>query len=504
MFNRLLNDSSHLSPPHQRTCPITPTVLKSKKTNQFDGPNSMVKIKPLMLALCLAFMLLFIFDVGSARAQLQEQQPLWSHPIGETVNWVFSVSISSDGSYIAAGGTDRRVYLFSKDSSTPLWSYQAGGGGTVYSVSISSDGSYIAAGSFDDNVYLFSRTSSTPLWSYQTDNYVYSVSISSDGSYIAAGSDLSKRVYLFSRTSSTPLWSYRTGGTVYSVSVSSNGSYIAAGGYDRRVYLFSREIQVQEKTSTTISISPSSFTKKSGESLTLVATLKDNANNPLANKTITWAKTAGSLSITSGTTDSAGQVLITYTTPSYETAVTVTASFGGDEQYQASSGSSSGTITISTVFEATLNFRKPDGSPLANTTIYYGFSSGQETNYLGTTDNEGKITTQENLGGRTVYFKTSDGRYTGSSSIGAFGGEVTSDLTEVSEFPTLWVTAAIATVVCGAIGAATLVKRRKGAESPLPCPLSHLHPNLLGSLRPHSNHPAFRPLFHLGNRNDIE
>jgi WD40 repeat protein len=56
-----------------------------------------------------------------------------------------------------------------------------------WSVSISSDGSYIAAGSYDNRVYLFSRSSSTPLWSYQTGGWVPSVSISSDGSYIAAG-----------------------------------------------------------------------------------------------------------------------------------------------------------------------------------------------------------------------------------------------------------------------------------------------------------------------------
>jgi WD40 repeat protein len=99
---------------------------------------------------------------------------------------VYSVSISSDGSYIAAGSGDGKVYLFSRSSSTPLWSYQTGNVGC--SVSISSDGSYIAAGSIDGKVYLFSRSSSTPLWSYQTGNWVLSVSISSDGSYIAAGS----------------------------------------------------------------------------------------------------------------------------------------------------------------------------------------------------------------------------------------------------------------------------------------------------------------------------
>jgi len=66
---------------------------------------------------------------------------------------VYSVAISADGEYIAAGSDDHKLYLFDKDSSTPFWSY--GTEGTVSSVSISADGKYIAVGSNDDNVYLF-------------------------------------------------------------------------------------------------------------------------------------------------------------------------------------------------------------------------------------------------------------------------------------------------------------------------------------------------------------
>jgi len=160
--------------------------------------------------------------------------PLWSYKAGGKV---CSVSISSDGSYIAAGCGDNKVYLFSRASSTPLWSYQTGE--WVISVSVSSDGSYIAAGSEDNKVYLFSRTSSTPLWSCPVGREVLSVAISSDGSYIAAGGD-DHKVYLFSRASSTPLWSYQTGDNVRSVVISSDGSYIAAGSLDAKVYLFSR------------------------------------------------------------------------------------------------------------------------------------------------------------------------------------------------------------------------------------------------------------------------
>jgi WD40 repeat protein len=54
----------------------------------------------------------------------------------------------------------------------PEWNYTTGD--WMSSVAISADGEYIAAGSFDDNVYLFGKDSSTPLWNYTTGNVVYS------------------------------------------------------------------------------------------------------------------------------------------------------------------------------------------------------------------------------------------------------------------------------------------------------------------------------------------
>ena len=88
---------------------------------------------------------------------------------------VTSVAISADGEYIAAGSWDRKVYLFDKDSSTPLWSYDTED--YVYTVSISADGEYITAGSEDNKVYLFDKDSSTPLWSYETDDGVKAVKL---------------------------------------------------------------------------------------------------------------------------------------------------------------------------------------------------------------------------------------------------------------------------------------------------------------------------------------
>ncbi|MDI6643193.1 MAG: DUF5711 family protein [Candidatus Hodarchaeaceae archaeon] len=391
---------------------------------------------------------------------LSENIPLWCY---RPNSWVRSVSISSDGSHIVAGDITGNIYLFSSSSATPRWSYNTDSYNQhVDSVAISSDGSYIAVGSSpcgypisgEHRVYLFSNSSSNPIWDYKTGGYVHSVAISSDGSYIAAGGHDNK-VYFFSRASSTPLWIYETDANVYSVSISSDGNYIVAGDTDGKVYLLGRA------PLPTLTISPSSFSCSVGQSTTLTATLTSNGN-PIVGKTIYWGATTGNLSPTSGTTDKEGRVSTVYTAPNDPRDVTIVASFVGDEQYLASSENSS-----CTVYFTILTFCKPDGSPLTNTGIYYGFSSDQVTNYLGTTDNKGKIGLENSdLSGQTIYFKTSDGRYTGSSSIGSSGGEVTPELTEipkpaeVSEPPILWL-AVVVLIVAVAIGALLLVKKRK-------------------------------------------
>ena len=63
------------------------------------------------------------------------------------------MAISADGEYIVAGSDDNKVYLFDKDSSTPIWNYTTGM--NVNSVSISADGTYFSAGSDDNSVYKF-------------------------------------------------------------------------------------------------------------------------------------------------------------------------------------------------------------------------------------------------------------------------------------------------------------------------------------------------------------
>ncbi len=207
---------------------------------------------------------------------------------------------------------------------------------------------------------------------------------------------------------------------------------------------------------TALSISQRDFRLLPKENMVLTATLTFDGK-PLANKTVSWHASSGTISPLYHETNSAGQISAIFTAPEIYSPdpVIISASFAGEgNKYSESSDNS-----FCTLLFAVLTFNKIDGTPLANAEIYYGYSSDQITNYLGTTNDEGKIELENSdFGGRTIYFKTSDGRYMGSTSISSTGGEATVKLTEVSQFPILWVIATIAVVVI-AIGVVVLIKK---------------------------------------------
>jgi WD40 repeat protein len=155
------------------------------------------------------------------------------------------LSMSEDGNYFVSGGN--KLYLFHKNSSTPMWTYDPGG--HIDSAQITENGKYIIAGSSNNSnngyeVSLFTRENSTPVWSFSAKDAIKSVRISKNGEYIAA---LSRNywVYLFNKSSPEPLWRYRLDGyptTIYDygLDMSSEGKYIVAGGR-YNIYLFDRD-----------------------------------------------------------------------------------------------------------------------------------------------------------------------------------------------------------------------------------------------------------------------
>ncbi|KXA92664.1 hypothetical protein AKJ66_03725 [candidate division MSBL1 archaeon SCGC-AAA259E22] len=140
------------------------------------------------------------------------------------------------------------------------------------------------------------------------------------------------------------------------------------------------EAQLRDPTS--LSLSPSSFTVKSGESITLTATLTSNGT-PLDGKTLEFGTTNGSVSPTLGTTDSNGEVTITYTAPaiSASESTTVTATFAGNTDYKSSSASASGTIKVE-------NLRSPTSLNLSPTS--FKAKSGESITLTATLTSEGE------------------------------------------------------------------------------------------------------------------
>jgi len=210
---------------------------------------------------------------------------------------------------------------------------------------------------------------------------------------------------------------------------------------------------------TTLTISRRNFSVLPAENVVLTATLTLIDGTPLANKTVSWYASSGTIDPLYHETNSAGQISAIFTAPGiYSPApVNISVSFAGEDNRYSASGDNS----FCTLLFAVLTFNKPDGTPFTNAAIYYGPSSDQVTSSLGTTNNEGKIGLENSdLAGQTIYFMTSDGRFAGSSFIGSMGGEVTVEFTEVSGFPILWVMAAVVIVVV-AISALLLVKKRK-------------------------------------------
>ena len=163
--------------------------------------------------------------------------PLWTHN-----NNSRSVAISADGKYIlTAGVLDRNIYLYNNTSSLPIW-HTMMGAGPVSSVAISADGNYFAIGSSVGYVQVYNITDdkSNPILIMSEGNvWVRDIAISSNGNFVAVGRNDGVYFYNISKPSPKLAWDYSTS-QVWSVAISSDGDYIAAVTGGNRVYLFNK------------------------------------------------------------------------------------------------------------------------------------------------------------------------------------------------------------------------------------------------------------------------
>ena len=177
-------------------------------------------------------------------------KPIWKTEIGNGYN----VAISKDGKYIAAGlaGSEENedsnlLILWNAESEKPLWKYHASG--NFHDVSLSSDGSYIGAstGCPDRKAYIFSKDSNTPILKSEQltrDSPVHRGKISADGNWLAVGSESDAgAVFLFKKGEQQPVWKFPTinGSSVRALSFTPSGKYIGAATFGGQAYIFDKD-----------------------------------------------------------------------------------------------------------------------------------------------------------------------------------------------------------------------------------------------------------------------
>ncbi|MEM3723663.1 MAG: right-handed parallel beta-helix repeat-containing protein [Candidatus Hadarchaeales archaeon] len=164
------------------------------------------------------------------------------------------------------------------------------------------------------------------------------------------------------------------------------------------------------RASSSLSITPSSFTIRSDENKILTATLLSERGAPMAGKIISWSTTAGSITPAS-TTDNLGRATATFKAPSVTalTTVTITALFGGDASFAASQAGSIATvkpppakavlslrpenlrITAGSVVEVVASISTEDGTPLSSKMIGWSTTAGRIEARSRATDAVGEV-----------------------------------------------------------------------------------------------------------------
>lgn len=178
-------------------------------------------------------LLIFLFIVIlQPHYTTSDDETVWGYNSKDIIN---SISISSDGSYVAIGTENKNVILLSNHGKI-LWSNNIGG--EVEAVSISQDGNYVVTSTsgyldnqnvrrVDGTIYLFSITGNL-LWKYTTgptlDSEVYTISITKDGNYVAAGTS-GGTLYLLSKSGEL-LWYYKMGARILSINTTFDGASI--------------------------------------------------------------------------------------------------------------------------------------------------------------------------------------------------------------------------------------------------------------------------------------
>ena len=113
-------------------------------------------------------------------------KPTWTHhlPSG-MLGGIYSTGGIPSLVYVVAS-SDGCILLFSRNGEV-LWEYRTRADSTI--TTISEDGSWISAGDSNGKVYLFKLGSADPLWVHETGSIISSVAMSFDSKYVIAGGE---------------------------------------------------------------------------------------------------------------------------------------------------------------------------------------------------------------------------------------------------------------------------------------------------------------------------
>jgi len=173
----------------------------------------------------------------------KEGKSLWNYRLGIGSQGESTVSISSDGNYIAVGmkspdmfSQKGGIYLLNSTGKI-IWEYIISGSHMFnkYLVSISRDGKYIAGGHENSNKLYYLNNFGKFLWEYNSNNRVKAISVSKDGKYVTFCNE-DNILYLLNYKGQL-LWNRKIN-NISSVSISGDGNSIVVGSLDNKIHFF--------------------------------------------------------------------------------------------------------------------------------------------------------------------------------------------------------------------------------------------------------------------------